>query len=400
MRILMLAPTPYFSDRGCHVRIYEEARVLRRLGHEVRIVTYHLGRNLDDIPTERIPAVPWYRKLSAGPSWHKPYLDILLLFKAWQVARRFRPDLLHAHLHEGAFVAALLKPVLRLPIVFDCQGSLTGELVDHRFVRKGSLLYRVFYLLEAWICRRADAIVTSATPTAELLKADFAVPEARITAVVDGVDAGDFHHHPGQHDLKRELGLPPAKQVVVFLGAMNEYQGIDLLLDVIKTLSARRQDCHFLLMGYPERAYRERAATLGIAGLVTFTGKIPYDQAARYLSLGQIAISPKLSRTEANGKLFNYMACGLPAVVFDTRINREILGDAGLYAEFGDAEALTNGLAALLDDPERGRNLGRVAWQKALAEHSWANRATLLEHVYHRLLGVGDSDVQIMNSKR
>ncbi|GAB6082647.1 glycosyltransferase family 4 protein [Desulfuromonas carbonis] len=400
MRILMLAPTPYFSDRGCHVRIYEEARVLRRLGHEVRIVTYHLGRNLDDIPTERIPAVPWYRKLSAGPSWHKPYLDILLLFKAWQVARRFRPDLLHAHLHEGAFVAALLKPVLRLPVVFDCQGSLTGELLDHRFVRKGSLLYRGFHLLEAWICRRADAIVTSATPTAELLRADFAVPAARITAVVDGVDTGDFRHHPGQHDLERELGLPPAKQVVVFLGAMNEYQGVDLLLDVIKALSARRQDFHFLLMGYPESAYRERAVALSIAGLVTFTGKIPYDQAARYLSLGQIAVSPKLSRTEANGKLFNYMACGLPAVVFDTRINREILGDTGLYAEFGDAEALTNTLETLLDDPEQGRHLGRMARQRALAEHSWAGRATLLEQVYRRLLGVVEGDVQNMNGKR
>ena len=122
----MIAPTPYFADRGCHVRIYEEARALRARGHEVRIVTYHLGRDLGGIPTERIPAVPWYRKLSAGPSWHKPYLDILLLLKTWQVARRFRPQILHAHLHEGAFIAALLKPVLRLPLVFDCQGSLTG----------------------------------------------------------------------------------------------------------------------------------------------------------------------------------------------------------------------------------------------------------------------------------
>src|SRR5512137_1549193 len=92
LKILMLAPTPYFADRGCHVRIYEEARVLRHLGHDVRLVTYHLGRDMADIPTERIMRIPWYRKLTAGPSWHKPYLDLLLFFKALAVARSFKPD--------------------------------------------------------------------------------------------------------------------------------------------------------------------------------------------------------------------------------------------------------------------------------------------------------------------
>ena len=78
----MLAPTPFFADRGCHVRIYEEARTLAALGHRVEIVTYHIGRDLPGIITHRIPAIPWYRKLEAGPSWHKPYLDILLFCKA------------------------------------------------------------------------------------------------------------------------------------------------------------------------------------------------------------------------------------------------------------------------------------------------------------------------------
>ena len=75
LRVLMIAPTPYFADRGCHVRIYEEARALTKLGHEVCIVTYHLGRDMPGVRVVRTPAVPWYGKLEAGPSWHKPYLD-------------------------------------------------------------------------------------------------------------------------------------------------------------------------------------------------------------------------------------------------------------------------------------------------------------------------------------
>src|SRR5512135_3327506 len=139
----MIAPTPFFADRGCHVRIYEEARALTALGHEVRIVTYHLGRDMAGIPTVRIPFFPWYRKLSAGPSWHKPYLDIFLFFKALAVGRSFHPDVIHAHLHEGAFLGLFLKKAIRVPLVFDCQGSLTAEMIDHGFIRGNSLLFRL-----------------------------------------------------------------------------------------------------------------------------------------------------------------------------------------------------------------------------------------------------------------
>ena len=32
MRVLMVAPTPFFGDRGCHIRILEEIRAIRGLG--------------------------------------------------------------------------------------------------------------------------------------------------------------------------------------------------------------------------------------------------------------------------------------------------------------------------------------------------------------------------------
>ncbi|MGC8833187.1 MAG: glycosyltransferase family 4 protein, partial [Armatimonadota bacterium] len=74
-RILMVAPTPFFADRGCHVRILEEARALQNIGHKVVVVTYHNGRNVPGVEVRRIPRIPWYKKLEAGPSIHKCYLD-------------------------------------------------------------------------------------------------------------------------------------------------------------------------------------------------------------------------------------------------------------------------------------------------------------------------------------
>lgn len=390
IKVLVLAPTPFFADRGCHVRIFEEARALIPLGVELRLVTYHIGRDLPGFPIDRIPGIPWYGKLEAGPSWHKPYLDILLFFKAWRVARSLKPQLIHAHLHEGAFIGAFLKMLLRVPMVFDCQGSLTGEITDHGFVKKGSLLQKCFQALERWINRSSDFIVTSAGPTVDLLVND-GVPAEKVQALIDGVDTEFFAPAPRAEvtALRERLGLPAKRPVVGYLGLLNSYQGVDLLLEAAALLKQQGANLHFLVMGFPEGGYREKAEALGIADRVTFTGRIPYDQAPLYLSLADVAVSPKISLTEANGKLFNYLACGLPSVVFDTPVNREILGDTALYAKFGDVGELAYAIGRLAGDRELREELAREGREKAVKEHSWQTRGKTLVGIYRKLLKAG-----------
>ena len=63
--ILMLAPTSFFSDYGCHVRILEEAAVLRERGHEYRVLTYHRGRE-SQLQHRSHPRRPVGRRLRDG----------------------------------------------------------------------------------------------------------------------------------------------------------------------------------------------------------------------------------------------------------------------------------------------------------------------------------------------
>lgn len=384
VRVLVLAPTPFFADRGCHVRILEEARAVIPFGVQLRLATYHIGRDVPGFPIDRIPSVPWYGKLEAGPSWHKPYLDLLLLAKALQVARTLKPHLIHAHIHEGAFIGAILKKLLRVPLLFDCQGSLTAEITDHRFVRQGSLLQRLFGVLERWINRSADFIITSAGPTVELLVRG-GVPVERIRPLMDGVDTENFAPHP-KAAIRVRLGLPGDRPIVVFLGILNSYQGVDLLLEAAALLKGQGAKLHFAIMGFPEGGYRDQAQQLGISDMVTFTGRVPYDEAPLYLCAGDIAVSPKISLTEANGKLFNYIACGLPTVAFDTPVNREILGEDALYAQFGDAAALAGAIGRLAGDRELREELGRAGRERAVREHSWKARGKELADIYRKIL--------------
>ncbi len=385
LRVLMIAPTPYFSDRGCHVRIYEEARAMTKLGHEVCIVTYHLGRDMPGVRVVRTPRIPWYNKLEAGPSWHKPYLDMLLLWKSLAVTRSFRPHLIHAHLHEGALIGSVLKFLTRIPLLFDYQGSLTGETLNHGFFQKRSPLTKIFTWIEQFINRRADVIITSSNQGRQELIHDWGISPKRVTNLIDGVDTEMFHPYP-QSEARRELGIPDNVKLVVFLGLFNRYQGVDLLLDAISLIKTRSSDVRFLLMGFPDEAYRVRAKEMGIDNIIIFTGRIQYDRAAFFLSAGDLAVSPKLAQTEANGKLFNYMACGLPTVAFDSHINREILDDTGIYVEHGNTAALADAIVVSLSDSEGMVSLSKKVRDRAIAMHSWNSRSRQLESVYRTLL--------------
>ena len=107
MKILFVAPTPFFADRGTHIRILEEALALEKLGHQITIATYHIGRDIyQDVETKidvrRIRRwLFWYKKLEAGPDWQKILLDLMLMRKVFYLARTQKPDVIHGHLHEG-----------------------------------------------------------------------------------------------------------------------------------------------------------------------------------------------------------------------------------------------------------------------------------------------------------
>jgi len=147
-RVLMVAPTSFFMDYGGHIRIYEEALTLQRMGHEVTIVTYFMGDDLPGLTIKRTKPLPYHAAYEVGSSRHKISFDLYLLHRAIQVGRQIRPDIVHGHMHEGSLIGSLVARLLGFPLVFDFQGSLTGEMVDHGFLPRGGLIYRLFRMLE------------------------------------------------------------------------------------------------------------------------------------------------------------------------------------------------------------------------------------------------------------
>ncbi len=108
-----------------------------------------------------------------------------------------------------------------------------------------------------------------------------------------------------------------------------------------------------LVLGYPEERWRAEAARRGLSEHMLFPGRFAYADFASLLALGTVALSPKVSATEGNQKLYAYLEAGLPVVAFDTPVTREILGEAGVLVPSGDAAAFAREAIALAADPAR-----------------------------------------------
>ena len=386
-RVLMIAPTPFFSDRGCHVRIYEQARSLKGRGLELALLTYPIGLDPPGLAPVRVKKLEGYERTEPGPAWPRLLLDARVLREAWRLCGSFKPDLIHAHLHEGALIARALKVRFRLPVIFDYQGSLFAESVQHGFLKPRGAMARLFKAVETFIERGADKIVVSAEAMSRELSDKGLAPEP----LPDGVDPERFSPGPKNRDLARDLGLPDDAPVAVFLGVISDYQGADIMIESARLLRERKIRVHFLVMGYPEAEAGKEAERRGLADAMSFTGRLDYFRAHEYLRLGTLALAPKLSATESNGKVLNYMAAGLPVAAFDLPVNRELLGEHAEWAEPDQdraraARSFAEAVARLLADPERAASLGRQGRERAAERFSVAAQADKLISLYRSLL--------------
>ncbi|MFW6182383.1 MAG: glycosyltransferase family 4 protein [Chloroflexota bacterium] len=392
LRILMVAPTSFFGHYGGHIRILEEARALQERGHQITIVTYYKGQNVPGLSIERTAPLPWRAEYEVGSSRHKLAFDVYLAQKVMQVGRRVRPHVVHGHMHEGALLGALLARLQGAPLLFDFQGSLTGEMLDHGFVRAHSLGHRFWRRLERFICHLPQKILTSSLQARELLQNGFDVPAERIVPLPDCADLDHFSAEKvteaQKARLRQRFGIPSDRPIVAYLGLLADYQGTPHLLRAAASLKEKDVNVHFLIMGYPnEDRYARQAHSLGLSERVTFTGKVDYvKDAPQFLSLGDIAVSPKMSNSEGSGKVLNYMAMGQPVVAFDSDVHREYLGESGVYVPPGDVEGLARAIEELLQDGQRRCKLGDALRRRAAARFSWEAAVMQIESVYVRML--------------
>ena len=392
LHILVVAPTPFFSDRGTHIRILEEALALEQLGHTVTIATYHIGKNIPSFLGSRIDVrrirrlLFWYKKLEAGPDWQKIVLDLLLIKKTLFLARTKRPDIIHGHLHEGVLIGWIVQKLLfwrGMKLVADFHGSLVKEMVSHQYLGQG-ILKKVFRWIEEFIDNLGDAAVTSSWEnTEEIGRIRHGKPTETL---LDGVRLEMFRPLSDRNMLRDRYRIPREKTVITYTGALIPNKGISFFLEAIPLVAKEDARVHFVIAGFPVDRIGSYLSTDLFRERVTVISPLPYFSLPEILALSDIGVDPKEAEVkQASGKLLQYMGAGLPVACFDTKNNREYLGEGGEYARDISATGLAQVLISLLDDVPALKRRGETNRRRA-ERFTWKESVRSLERIYGDLL--------------
>ncbi|HAV42600.1 TPA: glycosyltransferase family 1 protein [bacterium] len=385
MRILIVAPTPFFSDRGCHIRIYENTKILQGFGYDVLICTYHHGRDISGVRIKRIPYLTWYRKVEVGASWHKVYLDLILLVKTVWESIRFKPEIIYAYLIEGALIGYIASRLLRIPVIYDIQGIAAVELLEQGFI-KSIALSNILKRFEMKLLGLADAVICNTFALAEKLKNK--TNKEKVYLVRDMINSNNYAKARENRNERRErLGIR-SETVVIYTGYFSKLHGIDMLLDAASLVVKKKIDnIRFVLIGYPEVQYRKMVTELGLEEKFIFIGRVSYEELPDYLSIGDVAISLKISATEGHGKLYHYLAAGLPTILYDTPVNHEIMGEAGLFVKTSSAEEVANAIILLLSDEKLRERLKNETIMRAnLIKNCYYEDSCQMDHAIKSVL--------------
>jgi len=367
VKILFLAPQPFFEVRGTPLAVLHMTRALASLGHSVDLLTFPQGEPapVEGVRHLRSPRLPVGR-VKAGPSLAKMALDVPFLVEAAWRLRFGGYDVVHA-VEEAAHLIAPFARWFHVPLVTDVDSSIPDQLRYSGFATRGPLL-RLAERLERYALRHSATAITVCASLTEGVRSR--APGLPVFQVEDPplVEPGTTPAPEAVEALRRELTLGPWP-VVLYSGNFEPYQGVELLLEAL----AHLPQVQLLLMGgRPADVARMKAEARarGIGERTIFSGQRPPSELPLFLALADVLASPRAKGQNTPFKIFTYLASGKPLVATRIPTHTQLLDDTTAFLVEPTPRALAAGLQTALDRPEDATARARAALDLVRREYS------------------------------
>jgi len=384
---------PVPADR----RVWREARTLAEDGYQVSVICPR-GRGFEKYH-EKLEGVEIYRHWAwESPGTRLGYLieygwALLIEFLlALRIYVRTPFSILQAcNPPDTIFLIALFFKLVGVRFIFDYHDP-NPELYALKFPQK-RLVYRLVCLAERLTFRAADFVIATSDSGREIAVNRGGVAPERVVVVRTCPDLDEFRPRPVQPELKLAR-----KYMVVYLGVMGPQDGLDLLLESADYLVKEkgRRDTVFVLIGPGPELPRLKALVTasGLEPWVKFTGPLYGDQLQTYLSTADVGVAPDPSNVFNDKltmiKILEYMAYGLPVVLYDLAEGKRLAGNAALYARGNDPTDFAEQIAKLLDSEPLRQRIGTLGKQRVYEKLNWRfEKKRLLEVFRAAQPGIG-----------
>jgi len=358
-------------------RVWQEARALRDAGYRVSVICPK-GSGFPK-SRETMEGIEIYRHWlweASGPLGYLFEYSWALaaqFFLSLRVYARTRFRVLQAcNPPDTIFLIALFFKLFGVRFIFD-HHDLNPELYETKF-RRHDLGYKLVCWAERWTFRTATVSIATNESYQQVAMVRGGMSRERTFVVRSCPDLARIRIRPPQPELKQGRC-----HLVVYLGVMAHQDGLDLLLESIAILSKLRKcdDTLFVLIGSgPELPQlKVLASEKGLDALVKFTGRLPDEDVAAYFSTAAFGVAPDratpMNDKSTMNKILEYMAFGLPVVLYDLTEGRRSAGDAALYARNDDPEDFANKMLTLLDSASLRAELGARGRKRIEEKLNW-----------------------------
>lgn len=361
MKILVLAPQPFMAQRGTPIATHMLLETLSSRGDEADVICFPEGEDIDIARCRvfRVPSLPGLGSFRPGFSLKKLVADALMFPMAAARLARGRYDLVIA-VEEAAFMAMALKPIFGVPYIADVDSSMPEQLND-KFALP-SWLRRWFEGAEGAAMRRAVGAITCCQALEQIVRTH--APELPVRTLEDVTMLGSGKL---QAPVDCSFDVP----VVMYVGNLEPYQGVDLLMEAFAQVDPARTPARLVVIGGSEAdvaAAQRRAAALGIAGRSSFLGPRPVDQLGSYLGAATITVSPRRQGRNTPMKIYSYLDSGRALLATRLPTHTQVLDEEIALLVEPTPEDMARGLTALLEDPELRARLVAAAKERVEAE--------------------------------
>jgi glycosyltransferase involved in cell wall biosynthesis len=377
MRVLLLAPQPFYQERGTPIAVRLALEALSRklnLSTEsaplIDLLAYAEGADIT-IPGVRILRIPqprWLRAIRPGISWQKLLCDVVFAWTTFQLLWRARAEhqpyaVVHA-VEESVFIAWLAKQIFGTPYIYDMDSSLALQLTEKWWILKP--LLPILRGLER-LAVRGSIAVAPVCDALEAIAAQHGSPRTVLLRDISLLPPAAPANLPARPQVFG-AAVTPTTPVILYVGNLETYQGIDLLLEAFTQVRNHHSTPHLVVIGgtAPTVAqYQRRATQLGCAQQTSFLGPKPVTDLTLFLSLADILVSPRIQGNNTPMKVYSYLHSGKALVATDLPTHRQVLDSEVAVLVPPEPAGFARGLTTLLENPQLRGEIGARAYQRA-----------------------------------
>ncbi|MBN2134716.1 MAG: glycosyltransferase family 4 protein [Acidobacteria bacterium] len=395
IKILYVAPAEEIPGSvGGSVHVEEVAKGLGKLGYHVDV----LCRQVEGY-TQLEEIAPNVRLHRLVPKYHPG----MLLWRAKKIAlplaKQINPDYIIERYYNFGGAGVFTAKELKLPLMLEVNSPVVDHPGSLKKIIDTILVFRPMKRYRESMCRIASDIIT---PLEDIIP--YFVEKDRVHRITWGAAVDKIHPGEDKLTLRKSLGLPEKRRIVVFTGSFRKWHGVWDLANAVKILKENVSlgNFYFLMIGDgPERESLEKWINDNdLRDYIHLQGRVPYKEIPGYLAAADIGIAPynpamhrqlKLGFYWSPLKIFEYMAAGLPVITIKTDPLDKFIedGEEGLLYRSGNSKELAKQLMRACEmKPVELKTMGASGRQKVEKKYSWQKHCRDLDDIIKKRLGL------------